>query len=451
MKRILILLIAFVILGACIPSPDHEAIVNNSDKALQQALAAPNSERARYEPPARWEETIDRKNLKIRFDADIVLPEGDRFPVQTIRRHEFAPQDALNLLNACFIGPFEVRENPYSMEEIEEDIRYALRGSYSEDDVTGEITWIPPEEDSEELMELKARMAQCPTEDAFAVLTEERLVYSNIPYAVRTANGTLLYLWFTKNGLKIYTSRKGSPQDDTTVWQGGYIGEQRYQTIEEPSIVESEAVAACNAALERAGLSNEFGMGRAVRARNAQPILEAPYFEVLSTGYLLQVARNGGGYVPVPQGGGVYHEDRLSTLSDRDEAEYTLGWRMDWIEIYVSENGIESIGWYMPNEVVRDAKENMQLMPFPEIQQRIRENFIFGYAWSDEISTRIRELTITRVSLSCAIAQLPDQTDEAILVPAWVVTYRSDRSEITHAYDLLMVINAIDGSYLFVN
>ena len=93
----------------------------------------------------------------------------------------------------------------------------------------------------------------------------------------------------------------------------------------------------------------------------------------------------------------------------------------------------------------------MQLMPFPEIQQRIRENFIFGYAWSDEISTRIRELTITRVSLSCAIAQLPDQTDEAILVPAWVVTYRSDRSEITHAYDLLMVINAIDGSYLFVN
>ena len=127
MKRVLILLLLLFLL-ACVPTPDHEAVVNKSDNAMQQALTAPKSDVNRYEAPAHWDETIEMKNLAIRFDADIELPDGDVYPVQTIRRHEFTPEDAMNLLNACFTGPFELRENTCSIAEIDEDIRFGGAG-----------------------------------------------------------------------------------------------------------------------------------------------------------------------------------------------------------------------------------------------------------------------------------------------------------------------------------
>ena len=162
-------------------------------------------------------------------------------------------------------------------------------------------------------------------------------------------------------------------------------------------------------------------------------------------------ARSGGGYIPIPQGGGYYHEDNLSALSERDEIEYSMGWKTDWIEVYVSERGIESVGWYNPNEYVMEANENVRLMPFDEIQQHIREDFRFSYAWAEDTARRIKALTIDRIVLSCAIDQLANQPDEAVLVPAWVILYRSDQSELAHDHEKLMVINAIDGSYLHVN
>ena len=450
MKRIFFLLLSLVLLLACVPTPDHEAVVNKSDNAMQQALTAPKAEQSRYEAPSRWEETIELNHLSIKFDADVMLPDGDVYPVQTIQRHDFTPQDAINLLNACFQGPFELRENISSIAELDEDIRFALRGNWTEDD-DGTIGWIPPDGDSEELQELREQMAQCPAEDVFVPLTADRLTYRNLPYAVRTADGTLIYMKLQKRALTLQTSRKSEIQDETIVWQGGYIGEQRGNTLDDIPISEQDAIGIGNAFLDRAGLANQFGIGLAVKARHTVPIVEEPYFDVLSTGYILRIARNGGGYIPIPQGGGYYHEDNLSALSERDEIEYSMGWKTDWIEVYVSERGIESVGWYDPNEYVMEANENVRLMPFDEIQQHIREDFRFSYAWAEDTARRIKALTIDRIVLSCAIDQLANQPDEAVLVPAWVILYRSDQSELMHDHDKLMVINAIDGSYLHVN
>lgn len=448
MKRVLILLLLLFLL-ACVPTPDHEAVVNKSDNAMQQALTAPKFDVNRYEAPAHWDETIEMKNLAIRFDADIELPDGDVYPVQTIRRHEFTPEDAMNLLNACFTGPFELRENPCSIAEIDEDIRFALRGSYSEDD--GTVTWIPPENDSEELNDLREQMANCPAEDVFVPLTKELLTYSNLPFAVRAADGTLVYMTFQKRRLTLATARKSEIQDETIVWQGGYIGQERGGTIDDVPISEQDAIGLGEAFLTRMGLSDQFGIGLTVKARNTRPIPEEPYFTTLSVGFILRIARSGGGYIPIPQGGGYYHEDNLSALSERDEIEYSMGWKTDWIEVYVSERGIESVGWYNPNEYVMEANENVRLMPFDEIQQHIREDFRFSYAWAEDTARRIKALTIDRIVLSCAIDQLANQPDEAVLVPAWVILYRSDQSELAHDHEKLMVINAIDGSYLHVN
>ncbi len=345
-----------------------------------------------------------------------------------------------------------LRENMYSMEEIETDIRMELRGDVIDsDEETGEVTWAPPTEDTETLVELRARLALCPAEDTFMPFDPNALTYRNEPYVIRSGDGTLLYLNFRKNAVEISTLRNGLIQDAHTVWNGGFYGEPWHRTLDHITVTNASAEDTVNAALTSAGLSEQFGIGLCEKGRLAHAIVDAPYYETLSEGYILYVSRNGGGYMPVPKGGGRFEEDSKSALFEPpSEDSYAKSWQQDWIEIYVSENGIGHIGWYDPNELVAVANENVELLPFAEIQAHIRDDLRYSYAWTDEKNVGMAELHVKRIVLSCAIARIPNNPDEAALVPAWVVFCSDARSEAVNAHDRLMLINAIDGSYLHV-
>ncbi len=451
MKRIIPLLLCLFLL-ACVPTPDREAVVNKADHSIRDTLAAPDAETYRYEAPERWEETIGMKNLNIVIDADVVLPETDRYPLQTIQRHTFTGEDVLTLLSACFTGPFALRENAYSMAEIEEDIRFELRGNAVDwDDETGDVIWEPLTEDTERLAELQKMMAQCPAEDSFVPLDPANLSFRNEPYVIRTGDGTLLYLSFRKSAVEILTARNGQIQDEHTVWIGGFIGEPWHKTLDHITVTEEEAQKEASAVLDRAGLSRQFGVGMIEKGRIARAIVEEPYYQVLSEGCILRISRSGGGYVPFPQGGGVFEEDQRSALFEMPtEESYAQRWSQDWFDLYVSEQGVGYVGWFDPNELVTEASENVQLMPFSEIQSHIRDDLRYSYAWTDEDSGGIAELHVSKIVLSCAIERIPNDPDEAVLVPAWVVVYNDSRSEKVKGHEKLMLINAIDGSYLHV-
>ena len=391
------------------------------------------------------------KNLNILIDADIVMPETDVYPVQTIERHMFTGEDVLTMLNACFSAPFTLRENPYSMAELEDDIRLLLRGEVIDsDDETGELTFAPIDENSEELFELREKLAQCPAEDTFVSFDPNKLAYSNEGYVLRDANGTLLYLQFRKDVLTVSTVRSSYVQDAKTVYHGGIYGEPWHRTLDKIRITEAEAIARGEAFLKNAGLSGQFGVGRCEPGRIVRPAAEEPYYEEPSEGYILMIARNGGGYVPYPQGT-YYQEDSNSALSKRaDESEYFDRWSMDWMELYVSERGVEAASWYDPNAYVLYANENVRLLPFTEIQTRIRDNLKFSYAWTDENNHRITELHVKEIVLSCSVVRIANNRDEALLAPTWVVVYNNNRSEQVMGHDSIMLINAIDGSYLHV-
>lgn len=452
MKRLLTILLFLLLLIACVQTPDQEAVVNKADHSIKDTLSARDAEAYRYEAPEHWEETIRMKNLNIVIDGDIVLPETDRYPVQTIQRHTFTGADVMSLLNACFTGPFELRENRYSMAELEEDIRMELRGNVIDsDEVTGEVTFEPLTEDSELLIELRARMAQCPAKDTFVPLDFAALSPSSDPYVIRAGDGTLLYMTFQKDTLMVSTSRNGQVQDEAMVWNGGFYGEPWHKTIDGITIIEDDAISKANAVLDHAGLSDQFGVGLSEKGRLARAIVEEPYYQVLSEGYILRISRTGGGYVPFPQGGGMFEEDQKSALFEMPtEESYAQRWRQDWMELYVSDSGVGYVGWFDPNEFVTEANGNVRLMPFEEIRTHIRDDLHYSYAWTDEGNRGITELHVKKVVLSCAITRIPDDPDEAALVPAWVVVYNDNRSEKVKGHDKLMLINAIDGSYMHV-
>ncbi len=451
MKRIISLLLCLFLL-ACVPTPDQEAIVNKGEHSIKETLSARNAEDYRYEAPERWEETIEMQKLNIVIDADVVLPDADHYPIQTIKRHEFTGTDVLNLLNACFAGPYELRENRYSMEELDEDLRMELRGNVIDsDEVTGEVIFEPLTEDTETLLELRERMAECPAEDTFVPLDPVALSPRSDPYVIRTSDGSLLYVTLRTDALIVSTSRNGQMQNEREVWVGGFYGEPWHKGIDHITITEDDAKSKANAVLDRAGLSDQFGVGLIEKGRLARAIVEEPYYEVLSEGYIFRVSRTGGSYVPFPQGGGMYEEDQKSALFEvSTEENYAQKWRQDWMEFYVSDGGVGYVGWFDPNEFVTEANGNVVLMPFEEIQNRIRDDLRFSYAWSDEGNRGISELYVKKIVLSCAIARIPNAPDKAVLVPAWVVVYTDSRSEKVKGHEKLMLINAIDGSYLHI-
>ncbi len=452
MKRLIATLLLLMLLCACVPTPDQEAVVNKAEHSIEDTLAAPDADVYRYEAPERWEETIEMKNLNIVIDADVVLPDTDRYPIQTIQRHTFTGEDAMTLLNACFTGPFELRENTYSMAELDEDIRFELRGNAVDcDDETGEVTWEPLTEETEALIELKERRAQCPSEDTFVPLAPDKLVHRGEPYAIRTGDGVLLYVHFHKDAIQVYTIRNGYTQDEHTVWMGGFYGEPWHKTLDHIMITEEEAQMEAAAVLDRAGLSRQFGVGLMEKGRIARAIVEEPYYQVLSEGYILRISRNGGGYVPFPQGGGMYMEDQRSAFFEQPtEESFSQKWSQDWFELYVSEQGVGYVGWFGPNELVTEANGNVRLMPFEEIQTHIRDDLHYSYAWTDEGNRGITELHVKKIVLSCTIERIPNNLDEAALVPAWVIVYNDSRSEKVKGHDKIMLINAIDGSYMHV-
>ena len=144
-------------------------------------------------------------------------------------------------------------------------------------------------------------------------------------------------------------------------------------------------------------------------------------------------------------------EDQRSAFFEQPtEESFSQKWSQDWFELYVSEQGVGYVGWFDPNEFVTEASENIRLMPFSEIQSHIRDDLRYSYAWTDEDNRGITELHVKKIVLSCTIERIPNHLDEAALVPAWVVVYNDSRSEKVKGHDKIMLINAIDGSYMHV-
>ncbi len=446
MRRLACLLLIGLLLPGCQPTPDRDPVVNRGDGTLTQAIERQRDSVGAYEAPSRWEETVPMKTVTIQIDADVAVPDMDTFPVQTLRRHTFTQSDALSLLNACFDGPFELRKNRYSTAELIEEIQFVLRGSFADiDDVTGEITWTPFEDEAEQLAVLQRQLEQCPSVDEFIPLTADALCADGAQNVIRTADGTLLYLSLSDYALTISVTRNQYLQDEATVWGGGFAGEAGH-ALEHIVVTEAEAKAAGETFLERASLAGDFGIGAIEKARLAKSVPTDAVFSVLSEGYTIRFARTGGGYVPFPYS--FYREDSFGHLGQTDdEAAYVPRWEPDAFELYVSERGVQAVAWYNPNEVVATSNENVSLLPFEDIQTQIKDNLYYSYAWTQDGGHGVNTVTVKRVALSCAITRIPNNQEEALLSPTWVVVLNNNRAESVHFADAILLINAIDGSY----
>lgn len=444
-KRLLALL-CLSALCACQPTPEQEAVVNRADGALEAALAAPAQPEAEYDAPARWEEAFTLQNgVEVRIDADIELGEGARHPVYTIERGRLTGEQALALLNGLFPGDLELRVNRDSREELLYDMRRVRRGYFVDvDEESGEVIYAPYEDETEQLAALQQRLSAAPEQDAYAPLEAEDLAAGGGRLAVRAAGGQQYYVWAEERSLCVSTSRQGTVQSETAVLQGGYAGEARGQGVGDVLITEEEAVETARAALARAGLAGSFAISHAEKARMLEFDPDELHYTG-SVGYVVYAGRSAEGYAALPYG--LYSEERQRDggQEQQEEPAYAQPWFMDVLYLYVTQRGVEEFCWDNMNRVLLTANENVALLEFSKVQERIRSVMKQNYSYAPD-NARFAWVEISRIALTLAIDQMPDQGDEALLCPVWAVICNDERGERVYQGDRVLLINALDGS-----
>lgn len=426
------LTLAIFVLAACQPTPEQEIVQNRLDGDLEAAILAGAAAPYRYEAPERWVETLEIRGRTVRIDAEVVVADAKRFPVLTIAKETFNAERGLEILTAVFGEAKDLRENEYSYDEALADLQQAQKGHYYvQDDESG---WRPYKGQVEDIARLQQILAELGPEDSYIPLTAANLGYPILGRVARLANDAQVHLWGYTNRFSILKYRDMVTQLELWVMDGeGFPGEEAHK-LENIVISEEDAIREGDTVIAALG-RRDFKLALAERAR----AIDNYSYEVYSEGYLLTYVSCTEGACPVDYAN-LGHMDLPFTQSPEG---YAAAWTQERIWILVTDEGVLLFDWTAPKTVVNTANKNVMLLPFEEIQERIRNLLSVGLR-VDELNIN-NDALISRIVLGTAIQQIPNQGDEAFLVPAWVVSFTTETEQRVLVAPSSFMLNALDG------
>ena len=432
------LLMAAALLPGCQPTPEEEFVVNRLDGALEEAVLATPAPPARYEAPERWTESFDVRGQTVRIDVAVEVPDAVEYPVLTVQNASFAAEDVVLAAEVFFGGPVELREPAYGQEEILYDLRSAQRGHAVDDDPeTREPIFGPYEGQEEEISRLKAQLAEvAQQEETYTPLTAGALTLPVVSQPVRAEDGSTGYLLYLEGCISVDRHWQCNVEPELWVQQEYRLPGGERLSLENIKITEEEAVAMGDAFVEKLG-RDDLALALCEKARSIDGLTRETFFE----GYQLT-------YVPAINGSVPCYFDRYSDSPDlsftQEQAAFSEGWWQESLVLAVSEEGVQSMFWDNPKEIVNTANENVTLLPFDEIQDHIRrllKNSLRG-------GGSFGDLIFERMMLSTALCRLPDQPAEALLVPVWAILLTTEHDREQYLEPNLLLINALDGTYI---
>ena len=435
---LLALLMAAALLPGCQPTPEEEFVVNRLDGALEEAVLATPAPPARYEAPERWTESFDVRGQTVRIDVAVEVPDAVEYPVLTVQNASFAAEDVVLLAEVFFGGPVELREPAYGQEEILYDLQLAQRGGViDEDPETGKPIFGREERHEQEMIRLTALLTEVARQEViYTPLTAETLVLPVTAQPLCNEAGEIGYFYCTESDISLDRYWSSVIHPELWVLQGGAVVGELPHALENVKTTEEEAVAMGDAFVEKLG-RDDLALALCEKARSIDILTRETFFE----GYQLT-------YVPAINGSVPCYFDRYSDSPDlsftQEQAAFSEGWWQESLVLAVSEEGVQSMFWDNPKEIVNTANENVTLLPFDEIQDHIRrllKNSLRG-------GGSFGDLIFERMMLSTALCRLPDQPAEALLVPVWAILLTTEHDREQYLEPNLLLINALDGTYI---
>ncbi len=436
-----IILVIFLLLTACQPTPEEDIVVNRGDGALEAAIAATAVPSEQPLLPVdevgqrveHWTDELTIRGLTCTIDADIVLPDKKIFPVYRVRQRTLDAATAAQVLDYFLADATGACETTRTREQVLLDLMAARKGNYVSYD--GVSVWEPYDGQEEDIARLEQELQNTP-EETFGPVPDT--VPLDPPYTYALPDGGRVRVQVSQDSL--YATAYGVysiVQPENWVMDGeAYPGEPAGTTLKNVKLTQAEAEAMAQAFLEQAGLTY-LGLAEAEKARILQDIT----YETLSEGWQLIYVRSDGGCIPV-----YYYNQQTGYLYQRSE-DYAPRWYPEALRLYVDENGIQSFEWSRPLEIVETMNENVLLLEFDEIREQITQAIAHGYAYMSEKmgGSGNYAVTVNRIVLTNVLVPMRDTVEYQMLVPAWLVFYQQQMGA-AEPLTAFIAVNAVDGS-----
>lgn len=448
------LLVCLLLLSACQTTPDKEAVVNKNDGKLEEIISsdAVGSEQTvitnqsdenldesadDFEPgalTARWTQPYSLEGLDCEIDADIILPDIKEFPVYKIKQRVFDDETIIRIITYFTKNATGMREISPTKEELEMQLILTKRGKFTETE--GVFSWEPYEGQQEDIARLEEQIKNT-GEEVFSPVTDDIALPIADTYAM--PDGSKVHVLAKSNSINIMPLKDGTVQPESWLIEGeAYPGEPKGTTLNNVKISKQEAYEMVNAFLKEADIEN-MGIAEAEKAR----ILDVTY-KTVSEGWCMTLCRNDGGSVPLN-----ITSQHSGVLYYRSE-DYTQRWYPEAIRIYVDETGVKTFAWKNPIEIVEVLNQNVLVLNFEEVKERILGYIKYGYSYvAQHFKGRGSELSgqkikINKIVLTNVMVPIKNETEYQMLVPAWIIYYEQEAG--MNTVSAFIAVNAIDGS-----
>ena len=456
MKRIAMILLSFLLLLACVPTPEEEFVVNKGDGTLEEiihATAIPDSEpdgdviealpgatkapaqvtTAPEAPAARtysWKDSFSvpaaMDRLDVTVNAEVAVPESGAAPVYRIGFAAPESDQIYRLLRIFFgDGEFFLADRTKTKAYYKAQMERCIAAKEQETDEAIRTQWdYVLERASKDYAE--APDAQMP------VVWDGSIGADGLDLMAENGDGTYRYLKMNETGIA-YRDALDAPD----VIEGNAV------TAEIQTDEETAAVRLAESILRDVGVDAAFrGVAPTEKSIRAFGEREVDgymvYFEPLYGGLPVSDMRRFNGFDGAAEAAGAV-----------DEPQYTVSYEAETITFLIADGEVVTFRYMRPSRILRTENEAAALLPFERVQELFCSYIgrVMYVNKGEPLGVDVH--TVRLVMVRCPIK---NSTDELYLLPAWefVASIRSG-NDITDSYlqnVCVLRINALDGSIL---
>mgnify|MGYP000300739586 CR=1 FL=1 len=485
------ILVIIFSLSACKPTPENISVINKNDGELESKISASAQAAEGYSAPQTWKESFVSKDerVNIEINAQINVPDVAQYPVVNVGPLDISQKIADNVLNTL-IGDNTIYAQSDTMTK--SDIEYEI--DYAQNFLTNELPGY--EKTDPEYYKQKYAATTEWLEYLYGLLetttdVAPKVVSKNFTTPeIDNSDDAALEVALKEQGLsdeeikgliaqshnqqqlnqeiigEVDLGKKCKARIDlfkfSTVNQGVWfsntdsgnsVGElfDILDGNQDCGILYDDALQIASDAIQNMGICNaELYQAGYVKVNQADN-------EDQANAYFFIFTRNIDG-IPI-----THVEKNMSISTGQSFSEH---WPDEILRVCVDKTGIIDFQWRYPINIKETINDNVELLPFEDIQNNLQNHLQTEYAWNESEGDNAisRTIIISRIELGLVRVAQKNSTGY-MLIPAWdFFGYTVDKYEeqqpggyqldenneyVDNKYGTsFLTINAIDGSII---
>jgi beta-lactamase regulating signal transducer with metallopeptidase domain len=398
--------------SGCQPTPEKPIVVNKADGELERKITASAAPEGKYEAPDTWEDAFFKDKLFVEVDAKIGMPDVTEYPVMNAEQTGFT-QEQTDTIIKCLMQGKTMYNTARVLTKAELQQRILDMKTAITEIKSGSKKYDNSIEDFEEEIALTEKEIKTAPEKAEITISDGRLRENSLQVAAdlgKKEDATLVVganpegaaVLFV-NGTRYYTNH----YVDKTANAKGLKTTREEAVGIAAKLLKDMGIDYMDPVLAETGIDY---------ANEANPNKE-------KQGYAVTLMRTVKG---IPTTCETIAADVMRNKpSEKPDFRYMRP--NEAVVVNVDDTGVTSFDWEGPLNITGTAAENANLIPFDEVKEVFKKNFLIKYApdldslegKGTEAEIVKRMYRIDRIVFGMAQIQAKDRPGEYLLAPVW--------------------------------